>query len=202
MKLRRTAAVVVAMALVGACSVEKLPPIRMVNRGTGAPRRAVVLPTECAPSENVANGQDPRAWCKGVEAIVAGELAFRGVEVVDLAKLPARERTRQVIEVSSEVNGARSDRRKVTVRGPTYSDVDMWTQREALEALGVDTLVRVRAARLPSWPVRTVALLRMIRPGDASLIAASVCELEVSRIDSEAETIERATRCALQGVAR
>jgi hypothetical protein len=196
-----TAAAIAAVVLAGACSVEKLPPIRIVHRGTGAPRRAVVLPTECAPSETATNAEDPRAWCKGIEAIVAGALAFHGVEVVDLAKLPARERTRQVIEVSSQVNGASSERREVTVSGPTYSDVDMWTQRAALEALGVDTLVRVRAARLPTWPVRTLALVRMVRPSDASLIAASVCELEVSRVDGEAETIERATRCALTGIA-
>jgi hypothetical protein len=197
----RAAAAIAAVVVAGSCSVEKLPPIRMVHRGTGAPRRAVVLPTECAPSETAPRAEDPRAWCKGIEAIVAGELAFRGVELVDLAKLPAGERTRHVVAVSSQIHGASSERREVTVTGPTYSDVDMWTQRAALDALGVDTLVRVRAARLPTWPIRTLALVRMVRPSDASLIAASVCELEVSRVDGEAETIERATRCALQGIA-
>lgn len=195
------ASTLAAIAIFGACSVEKLPPIRMVNRGTGTPRRAVILPTECAPSELVASTEDPRAWCNGVEAIVKSELSFRGIEVVDLAKLPARERARVIVEVTTEFNGEQAQRRKVTVTGPALSDVDMWTQRAALEQLGVDTLVRVRAARLPTWPVRSLALVRMIRPDDATLVGASVCELEVSRADGEAETIERATRCALKGLA-
>jgi hypothetical protein len=196
------AAVGLAAAL-AACSVEKLPPIRMVHRGEAlAPHRVVVLPTECTPSENAAAGTDPLAWCRGVDAIVASELAFRGIEIVDLAKLPARERTREVVEVTMSFGDASSERRRVTVTGPTYSDVDMWTQRSVLDELGVDALVRVRVARLATWPVRALALVRMIRSRDAALIAASVCELEVSRIDSEAETIERALRCALEGLPR
>jgi hypothetical protein len=193
-------AIAVLALVVGACSVEKLPPIRMVHRGQGTPHRAVILPTECTPSEYVAANVDPRAWCKGIEAMVASELSFRGIEVVDLSKLPVRERTREVVEVSSEVDGQTSGKRTVTVSGPSFSDLDMWTQREMLAKLGVDTLVRVRAAQLPTWPVRALALVRMVRPDDASLIAASVCELEVSRIDSDAEVIERATRCALEGI--
>lgn len=187
--------------MVGACSVEKMPPIRMVHRAVPMmPKRATVLPTECTPSETAAIGEDPRAWCRGIEAIVASELAFHGVEIVDLSKLPARERSRNIIEVTTTLDGADSERRQVTVTGPTYSDVDMWTQRTALDTLGVDALVRVRAAHLATWPVRTLAMIRLTRPADASLIAASVCELEVSRIDSDAETIERAVRCALGGL--
>jgi len=196
----RTIGVLAIALVVGACSVEKLPAIRMVHRGTGAPHRAVILPTECTPSEYAASTTDPRAWCKGIEAMVASELAFRGIEIVDLSTLPVRERTREIVAESSEVDGRTSERRTVTVSGPSFSDLDMWTQREMLAKLGIDTLVRVRAAKLPTWPVRALALVRLVRPDDASLIAASVCELEVSRIDSDAEIIERATRCALGGI--
>jgi hypothetical protein len=208
---RSALALAIAFALaLSACSVEKLAPIQMVHRGTpGAPvRRVVVLPTECAASDYVGPGEDARAWCAGVSAIVAEYLAFHGIEVVDLAKLPARERTRVTIEVQASAAGTHhsgttsgtSEHRRVTVEGPTYSDVDMWTQREALAELGIDAVVHVRAARTPTWPVRTLALVRMVRPRDASLVTASVCELEVSRIDGEARTIERALRCALTGV--
>jgi len=126
---------VVALALVGACSVEKMPPIRMVHRGVPmVPKRAAVLPTECTPSEAAAAGEDPHAWCRGIEAIVASELAFHGIEIVDLAKLPARERTRNVIEVNTTTNGAVSERRQMTVTGPTYSDVDMGAPRSTRSA--------------------------------------------------------------------
>ena len=201
-------AAIVAVVLAG-CAVEKLPPIRMVHRGSGAmPRRVVVLPTECTdsgPAPTLAAQQaitDSRAWCGAVDAMVASELAFRGIEVVDLAKLPARERQREVVEVTTTVDGTTSERRRVTITGPTYSDVDMWSQRGALDELGVDALVRVSTARLPTWPVRSLALVRVVSSHDASLIVGSVCELEVSRVDVEQETIERAVRCALGGLAR
>jgi hypothetical protein len=189
------------LLLLAACSVEKLPPIRMVHQaGAAMPRRVVVLPTECAPADWVKTGDDPRAWCSGVDAIVATELAFRGMEIVDLSKLPVRERKREVIEVTSTVNGLSSEQRTVTVTGPTYSDVDMWTRRAELAELGVDGIVRVRAAHLATWPVRALALVRVTRPNDASVVAASVCELEVSRLDSDAKTTEKALRCALGGL--
>ena len=92
-------------------------------------------------------------------------------------------------------------RRSVTVAGPTYSDVDMWTQRAALGELGIDALVRVRAAELTTWPRRSFALVRITRASDAELIVASACELEVSRLDGDAEIAERAVHCALEGVA-
>lgn len=193
---------VIALVLGAACGVEKMPPIRMTNRGTGTPHRAVVLPTECTAVERIPMGQDPRAWCKGLDAMVASELSFRGVEIVDLEKLAARERTRTAVKVSRQADGVTSEDQTVTVSGPMFSDVDMWTQRDALDALGVDALVRVRIARLPTYPVRALALVRLTRPGDASLLGASVCELEVSRLDSDLETIERAMRCALKGLPR
>ena len=186
-----------------ACSVEKMPPIRMVHAAGGAmPHRVVVLPAECTSSDWASANTDPRAWCQGIDAIVTGELVFRGVEVVDLSKLPARERTREVVEVTATIGNNAFDHTKVTVTGPTFSDVDMWTRRAALEQLGVDGIVRVRAAHLPTWPVRTLALVRVTRPSDASLVAATVCELETSRVDSDAETTEKALRCALGGLPR
>lgn len=192
---------VVGLFLLAACGVEKMPPIRMVNRGAGAPHRAIVLPSECVSSQRARLTDDPSALCQGLEAIVASDLAFRGVEILDLQKLPARERTRTTVLVSTETDGGVSERRTMTVSGPTLSDVDMWTSRDALAQLGVDTLVRVRVAWLPTYPIRVLALVRMVRPENASVIAASICELEVSRLDLEADTAERATRCALRGLA-
>lgn len=189
--------------MLAACSVEKLPPIRMVHRGASPlPRRVVVLPIECTPAQFARAENDPRAWCQGIDALVASELAFHGIKIVDLARLPARDRTRKIVEVSTEVNGSTSERRNVTVFGPTYSEVDAWSQRAALAKLGVDGLVRVRSARLDTWPVRALALVRVTRFPDQAPIIASVCELEVSRMDDYAGTVERAVRCALAGVVR
>lgn len=195
--MTRAALVLLVLA---ACSVEKMPPIRMVNRGTGPAHRAIVLPTDCVATESAGVADDPRAWCSGLDAIVGSDLAFRGIDLVDLAKLPVRERTRVSVQVTSEAAGVIAERKTVTVSGPMFSDVDMWTKRAALAELGVDTLVRVRVAHLPTYPVRVLALVKMVRASDASLIGASVCELEVSRLDSEAEASERATRCALKGI--
>ncbi len=178
-----------------ACSVERMPALRGIHHGTIAPpRRVILLPSECS-----------QPWCAGIDAIVAAELSFRGVEILDLAKLPAIERARTEIRVSTttQVDGASTstERRSVTIVGPTYSEVDMWTQRAALASLGVDGIVRIRAAQMSTWPRRSLALVRITRPADAALIVASTCELEVSRMDSDAEVTERALRCALQGIA-
>ena len=192
----------VLAVILGSCSVEKLPAIRLVHRGLAeTPKRVVVLPTDCVAAEYVRSSVNPKAWCSAVDAMVASELAFRGIEVVDLAKLPARERRREVIEVVTITGGGSSERQQVTVEGPTYSDVDMWTQRRVLAELGIDALVRVRTARIEVWPVRTVAMVRVIRPADAALLDASLCELEISRFDGDVEGHERAVRCALQGLA-
>ena len=44
----------ILVILLGACSVEKLAPLRMSHRGAlSAPRRVVVLPVECTPSTTV-----------------------------------------------------------------------------------------------------------------------------------------------------
>ncbi len=190
--------------VLAACSVEKLPPIRMVHRETSAlPRRVVVLPIECTRAEFThRTGDDPRAWCQGIDAMVASDLAFHGMQVVDLARLPASNRTRKTVEVSIEGNGTTSERRDVTVKGPMYSEVDAWSQRAALAKLGVDGLVRVQSARLDTWPVRALALVRVTRFPDQTPIVASVCELEVSRMDDYAATVERAVKCALAGVVR
>ena len=194
-------AVVVGALALCACSIEKLPPTRMVHRTPyELAKRVVVLPTQCVPAAQARMGEDPRAWCAGVEQLVASELAFRGVEVVDLSRLPAQERTRQEIEISSTIDGASAEHTRVTVNGPMFSDVDMWQQRYALATLGVDGLVRISVAQTATWPVRAVALVRITRPGDAMLIDASVCEMEVSRIDSQAAVIEKSVRCALGGL--
>jgi hypothetical protein len=192
----RLLGVAIVATAVAACGLERMPALRVMHQGTVAPpRRVVLLPTECS-----------QPWCAGIDAIVAGELAFRGIEVIDLATIPAGERERTEVRVSSssrvDDHETHAEHRSVTVVGPTYSEVDMWTQRAALDALGVEGIVRVRAAELSTWPRRSLALIRITRPRDAELIVASACELEVSRFDGHAEIAERALRCALEGALR
>lgn len=178
------------------CGVEKLPPSRVVHRGNGAqPGRVIVLPPECdAP------------WCRGAAELVSSELAFRGIDVVDLARLAAVERTRTVVQISESRASllsptALSTQTQVTLVGPMLSDADLWTQRARVSQLGVDAVVRVRAAKLSTWPVRAFAIIRVTRVADAGLIVASACQAELSRLDSDAEMMDRALRCALAGIA-
>lgn len=201
----RAVAVAVLACVALACSVEKLSPLKMVHKGDIAPpRRVVVLPIECQKSRTVEMAQDPRAWCDGINTMAVAELSFRGIEVVQLGALPISERTREEVQVSfsSVTEGTEMSRRTVKVTGPTYSEADAWTQRAAIAELGIEALVRIRVAHTESWPVRTFALARMTRPGDAALISASMCELETSRLDTDQEGAERAVRCALAGLAR
>lgn len=182
---------VLGLVLVSACSLQRLPPLR-VQHGTLQPlHRVVVVATECR-----------IAACRSVGAMVASELAFRGIEVVDLDRLPAREQSRTTVDVTKvEIHDGverRASTREVTVTGPTYSDVDVWTLREGLAKLAVDGVVRVRVAELAQHPRRAFALVRITRPSDAALIVASACELEVSRMDPLARVFERAVRCALE----
>jgi hypothetical protein len=178
----------------GGCSVEKMPPVALVRVGQQTPpRRVALLPSECA-----------SAVCKGLNALVLAELAFRGYQVVDLEKLPAVNRSRSELVFSEERSrdGAprTRDEHRVRVEGPMLSDLDVWTLREELARLGVDALVRVRSARVPDRPPRRVTVVRMTRAADASLVSATLCEAEVSSLDSEAEGAEQTLRCALKAL--
>lgn len=184
------------MAALAACTVEKMPPITMVRDGTPAPvKRVVLLPSECGTQ-----------LCKGLDQLVASELSFRGYEVVDLERLAAIERTRTEVQVtwSSAVDGREQhgEHRTVEVRGPTLSDLDVWTLRSELAGMGVDSIVRVRTAEVFAKPARVVALVRVTRASDAALVASALCELEVGTFDSYQEGAERSTRCALAKVLR
>jgi hypothetical protein len=180
----------------GACMLEKAPPIVMVRDGERSPvKRVALLPTECG-----------SALCQGLDQLVAGELSFRGYEVVDLQRLNAIERKRTEVQVSwaSRVNGVGSSRnsRRVEVRGPTLSDVDVWTLRRELQAMGVDSIVRVRTAEIWAKPARIAALVRVTRASDARLVASALCEIEVGTFDLYQQGAERSTRCALAKVLR
>jgi hypothetical protein len=182
--------------VVGACTLEKLPPIVMVRDGQSSPvKRVVLLPAECGSS-----------LCRGLDQLVAGELAFRGYEVVDLQRLNAIERKRTEVQVlwTSKVGGVESSgvTRRVEVRGPTLSDVDVWTLRDELTAMGVDSIVRVRTAEIWAKPARVVALVRVTRARDAQLVASALCELEAGTFDTYEQGAERSTRCALAKVLR
>jgi hypothetical protein len=185
---------VVLVALLAACSLEKMPPIVMVRNGVPAKvHRVVLLPSECG-----------TVLCKGLDAIVAGELSFRGYEVVDLDRLAAIERKRTEVIVSSRVETdgvvSGSESHRVEVQGAMLSDIDVWSMRAELQAMGVDSIVRVRTADVFGKPLRVAALVRITRVGDASLIASVLCELEVGTLNRFEEMSERTTRCALQKV--
>jgi hypothetical protein len=187
---------VALLVLLAACTLEKVPPIAMVRNGKPSPvKRVVLLPSECG-----------TALCKGLDQLVASDLSFRGYEVVDLARLNAIERSRTEVQVSwsETVNGVEShgSSRTVEVHGPTLSDVDIWSLRAELKAMGVDSIVRVRTAQVFSKPVRIVALVRVTRADNAELVASALCELEVGSFDTFQEGSERGTRCALAKVLR
>jgi hypothetical protein len=182
--------------LAAACTLEKMPPIAMVR--TGAPaavHRVVLLPSECG-----------TRLCKGLDQLVAAELSFRGYEIVDLERLNAIERTRTEVEVtwSASDSGVASGggERRVEVRGPTLSDVDIWTLRAELKAMGVDSVVRVRSAWVFGKPERVISLVRVTRADDARMISSALCELEVGTFDTFQEGADRTTRCALAKVLR
>jgi hypothetical protein len=182
--------------LLAGCTLEKMPPIAMVRNGEPAKvHRIVLLPSECG-----------TILCKGLDAVVAAELSFRGYEIVDLERLNAIERKRTEVQVtwSETTNGVEQhgSERRVEVRGPTLSDVDIWTLRNELEAMGVDSVVRVRTAEVFARPMRVVALVRVTRADNARLIASALCELEVGTFDTYQEGAERTTRCALAKVMR
>jgi hypothetical protein len=186
----------VLLIALAACTLEKMPPIAMVRNGEPATvKRVVQLPIECGSQ-----------LCKGLDAIVAAELSFRGYEIVDLARLAAIERKRIEVQTSwrSTQDGVttQGESRKVEVSGPLLSDVDVWTLRDELAKMGVDSVVRVRTAEVFAKPARVVALVRITKATDATLIASSLCEIEVGTFTTFQEGAERSTRCALQKVLR
>lgn len=194
MSVRIAVAIAGALAI-GACGIERRPPTLMIRRGDAGAvvHRAVLMPTECTAQR-----------CQGLDAITAAELAFRGIDIVDLDRIAAVERTRTEVDLSR--SSARSGRlatstseRRVTVSGPLLSDLDLWTMREQLAAMGVDGVVRVRAAMIEAKPARVVALVRVTRASDASLVWASACEVELSAVATEAAGADEALRCALRG---
>jgi hypothetical protein len=189
---------------VSACTLQKIPPISMTRNGVEAPvKRIVLLPSECG-----------TALCKGLDELVSADLSFRGYEIVDLARLNAVERTRTEVQVQwsekvqtvrggeHETQRSSGSSRKVEVHGPRLSDVDVWTLRDELKTMGVDSIVRIRTAQVWGKPLRVVALVRVTRADDARLVASSICELEVGTFDTYQEGAERTTRCALAKVLR
>lgn len=192
----RAPAAAACLALL-ACSVEKMPPIVMIRRGDPAPvKRVVILPSECGTT-----------LCQGIDAIVAADLAFRGYDVIDLERIAAVERRRTEVQVSEQDTSepgapVTSSHRTVTVTGAMLSDLDVWTLRDELAAMGVDGLVRVRTAAIEGRPARIEALVRVTRARDATLAWSALCDVEVSALASADENAERAVRCALAGVAR
>lgn len=188
-------AVALALVVVAACGIEHLPSVVLVRHGEGPLEihRVVVLPSECTSQT-----------CTGVDAIVASELAFRGIDIVDLNRIAAVERTRTEVDISTTLtvgahrtNTSRS--RRVEVHGPLLSDVDVWTMREQLAAMGVDAVVRVRTAEIESKPQLVLAMIRVTRASDASLVWASACQVELHAVTTEARGADAAVRCALKG---
>ena len=182
--------------LTTSCLLEKTPPIVMVRSGEQARvHRVVILPSECG-----------TALCRGLDELISADLAFRGFEIVDLARLNAVERTRTEVQISwrEEHGGARSagSSRRVEVRGPTLSDVDVWTLRDELAKMGVDSIVRVRTAEVFGKPPRVAALVRVTRASDAQLVTSALCEIEVGSLVSYQEGAEKSARCALRQVLR
>lgn len=185
-----------ACLLVTACILEKTPPIVMVRSGEPARvRRVVILPSECGST-----------LCQGLDELISADLAFRGFEVVDLARLNALERTRTEVQISThtETNQQRttSFQHTVEVRGPTLSDVDVWTLRDELAKLGVDSIVRVRTAEVFGKPPRVIALVRVTRASDAQLVTSALCEIETGSLVSYQQGAEKSARCALAQVLR
>jgi hypothetical protein len=184
------------IAVLTACSVEKMPPIAMARTGQpAAGKRVALLPSAC--TEDV---------CRGLDELVRSELSFHGYEVVDLEHLPAVERTRaerREIKLERHGSGPSMPRRsefayeRVEALGPALSDLDAWTLRKELAALGVDSLVRVRSAKILDRPPRMVALVRVTRLSDAALVWSSLCEVEVPSLEGYATGAERSVRCAL-----
>ena len=186
----------IACLLLTSCLLDKTPPI--VMKRTGEPARVhriVILPSDCGTS-----------LCKGLDELISADLAFRGYEVVDLIRLNAVERTRTEVQVSwsEEVDGQRTSgsSRRVEVRGPTLSDVDVWTLRAELAKMGVDSIVRVRTAQVFGKPPRVAALVRVTRASDAQLVSSALCEIEVGSLVSYQEGAEKSARCALKQVLR
>jgi len=189
-------AALVLVAMLAACTLEKMPPIVMVRDGAPTKvHRVVLLPPECGTQ-----------LCKGLDKLVAAELSFRGYDIVDLERLNAIERTRTEVEVSfsESKDGAEThgSEKRVEVRGPTLSDVDIWTLRNELASMQVDSIVRVRTAEVFGRPRRVAALVRVTRADNAQLIASSLCEIEISSLTTFQEGAERTTRCALAKVLR
>lgn len=190
------ACVALACLLSTGCLLDKTPPIVMVRNGDPVRvHRVVILPSECG-----------TALCKGLDELISADLAFRGYEIVDLARLNAVERTRTEVQISwsEETNGQRTtgSSRRVEVRGPTLSDVDVWTLRDELAKMGVDTIVRVRTAQVFGKPPRVAALVRITRASDAKLVTSAICEIEVGSLVSYQEGAEKSARCALKQVLR
>lgn len=179
-----------------ACLLEKMPPTVIVRNGEPAKvHRIVILPSDCG-----------TALCKGLDELISADLTFRGFEVVDLARLAAVERTRTEVQISSHVESDGEARqistRRVEVRGPTLSDVDVWTLRSELAAMGVDSVIRVHTGTVFSKPPRVTALVRITRARDAGLVASALCEIEVGTLVTFQEGAEKSARCALAQVLR
>lgn len=214
--------------LLSACSsVELLPDQVRVHTGPAAgepTRKVVALPATCgalsallpegSPDRQSAAEAGLASECappdlEGVDGTVRAALEFQGFQVVDSDQLNATSRERiETIETSrSGPPGSRSGEawsRKVERKGATFGEAPPSLQRSILQELHADGLLNTRiwiGAPAGLSARRSVEVqVRLMHVPSGKLMWARRCALEVGGLITDAMAMERAARCATEGV--
>lgn len=186
-------------ALCAAGCAELRPPVTTVRTGPAADRRVarvVALPPACgtileAPPTSIQAYRAPSGCpvyaVQGLDAALRSELAFRGLDVVDVEQINAITATRRETRSGG-------DRVRLDGVWSRFADAPRAEQQAILAALRADGIVTTRM-----WlaPHEVTVQLRLVTADDRALVWVRRCEVEIDQHVTDVTWLERATRCAL-----
>jgi hypothetical protein len=216
-------AVLVVLCAVSCSSVELAPRSVRVRLGPAhdqPTRRVVALPATCSslitprqesqlatsPSNDAMEAASPclSRLVDAVDGRVRALLAFQGFEVIDSEKVNAETRVRTESEKRMTTPGFETSARTTEVSGATFADATPATQEAILGELGADGVINTRiwigAGHGFSERHTVEVQVRLLHVRTGRLAWARRCEVEIGGLTADAEAMEEAARCAVQGM--
>ncbi|MEO8703885.1 MAG: hypothetical protein ABI867_27800 [Kofleriaceae bacterium] len=204
------------IVLAGCSSAELAPPVLRARSGPAIDRavhRVLAVPASCGTLSLVrVDTADPdrptfqtRAACPpdalhAIDIAVRSSLEFGGFQIIDSEQLNAVTASRLQIERTTD--GGPSSVETHT-DGARFEDATPFQQTAILADLRAEGLLTIRisvGAPVGFSQRRTVAVQAQLLALDRALVWARRCELEVSGFTTDEVAMERAARCATEGV--
>ena len=215
--------ILLALCAVSCLSAELAPQKARIRLGPAhgkSIRRVVALPAACgslalAPEgagTSVSSFDAPSSLhsecaARDVAAVdnsVRALLEFQGFDIIDSEKVNAETRVRTETENRIVSSGYESSSKETEISGAKFADATPKVQQAILGELGAEGLLNTRiwiSAEVGMGGRRTIEVqVRLLHAPTGQLAWAKRCELEYGGIVSDTEAMEKAVRCAVEGM--